>query len=351
MRIARYLAGGVIALSAGACFAWGSLGHEAIGEIAARLIAGTNAEQQVKAILGPDLTLAQIAVWPDCAKGVVRHTNGQFEYISNDNAYKECIPLAGEKAAFESYIKRNWDQCKPSPGEEKCHAQYHYMDVETTYPSYEDAVAGVSDHDIVHSIDAAIAVLQGKPAPSPYSIKDKAEALRLLAHFAGDITQPLHTVSIYMTPDAQPVDVDKQGPGPHLDTSSEGGNLLMDGTRRLHAEWDNIPAYFEIGGSKFDDLVAQARTIPAPGGDVTTWSRSWANDTIAVAKDAYGPVTVEPHAASVPRKPTNTPKKATKWQIDLPDDYADTRVRIQQQQLAKAGANLANVLKAIWPDR
>jgi S1/P1 Nuclease len=61
-------------------------------------------------------------------------------------------------------------------------------------------------------INAAIMVLQNMPAPAPFSIKDKKEALFLLAHFVGDLHQPMHVSAIYLDPNGNFVDADSGVP-------------------------------------------------------------------------------------------------------------------------------------------
>jgi hypothetical protein len=46
--------------------------------------------------------------------------------------------------------------------------------------------AGTRDDDIVAASIATTHVLKGGPAPAPFNIKDKGEALRLLVHYIGD---------------------------------------------------------------------------------------------------------------------------------------------------------------------
>ena len=99
-------------------------------------------------------------------------------------------------------------------------------------------LVGTSDHDIVAAINASIAVLQGGTAPAPFNIKNKREALRLLAHYVGDIHQPLHVVSIYLANDGQVVDPDS---GTFDPNSKTRGGLLV-GSAALHSEWDGVPA-------------------------------------------------------------------------------------------------------------
>src|SRR5438093_431267 len=71
-----------------------------------------------------------------------------------------------------------------------------------------------------------ITVVKGQPAPLPFSIRDKKEALFLLAHFVGDLHQPLHVGAIYLDRNGQPVNPDLSGLDPLTETA--GGNLIRD---------------------------------------------------------------------------------------------------------------------------
>lgn len=194
-------------LPCSAVLAWNSDGHQTVGAIADQLIAGTPTATQVRKILGS--TLRTAAVWADCAKGVVHGSDGTFKYVINPR-YKECLPYettAGKKLMVD-FVKRNWDSCNPTAGDDPCHKQYHYTDVASEHNAYAKNLEGTSDHDIVSAITAAIAELQGGAAPAPFNLKNKREALRLLAHYAGDIHQPLHVVAVYLDAAGHQVDPD-----------------------------------------------------------------------------------------------------------------------------------------------
>src|SRR5688572_18017638 len=49
--------------------AWGADGHRTVGVLAQKLIQGSRADQQVRALLG-EISLADATLWADCAKGV-----------------------------------------------------------------------------------------------------------------------------------------------------------------------------------------------------------------------------------------------------------------------------------------
>src|SRR6516162_2821235 len=108
-------------------FGWAAPGHQTVGAIADDLIAGTPTAKKVRKILGT--TLRTASVWADCAKSVTRKPDGSFVYQAEPAAVA-CRPFenpASEKLLVD-FVKRNWDNCRPAPGDEVCHKQYHYAD-------------------------------------------------------------------------------------------------------------------------------------------------------------------------------------------------------------------------------
>lgn len=80
-------------------------------------------------------------------------------------------------------------------------------------------------------------------------------------------------------------------------------------------------------------------------GDLSTWSSQWATDTIGVARDAYRGLSFtqrpDAHATDIDRSHT--------WTVSGIDSaYRAQEKQIKDQQLAKAGARLAQLLEAIW---
>jgi hypothetical protein len=315
-----------------AALAWDSTDHQTVGAIADRLVAGTNAEAQVRNILGTSLRVS--AVWADCAKGVEKK-GAKFSYTATGK-HKECLPFetGPGKAEMANFVRRNWDNCAPLPDEDKCHKQYHYTDVSILRSDYAKGLAGTSNHDIVSAISAAIAVLQDRPTPAPFNINGKKEALRLLSHYAGDIHQPLHVAAIYLDQDGNSVDPDHGPFDPNTET--RGGNEILDGWDSLHFEWNRVSE--DLSADRLDDeIFSDARKIVPTHGSVSNWSTKWATDTLLAARPAFKGLTfsrenVEHH-----------------WFVTLPDGYSETRTAVQRQQLIKAGARLAQTLEAIWP--
>ncbi len=307
---------------AGEARAWSAAGHETVGAIADRLIAGGPTGTVVYAVLGMDLRTA--SVWADCVKGVAPRA-GSLHY-SATGRYPECRPFedADGQARMVDYVRRNPD-----------HKQYHYTDVAIERDRYVPGEVGTSDHEIVAALGAAIRVLQGGAAPAPFSIKDRKEALLLVAHFVGDLGQPLHVGAVYLEPSGRVVDPDHGTFDPATET--RGGNELLDGHRALHAEWDDIseelaPARFATSGA------AQAREVPATAGPAPAWPTNWASDTLQASHAVFQGVIFG--AENVGRHT---------WPVTLPPGYTERREELQRRQLVKAGARLAQLMQKLFP--
>lgn len=318
--------------------AYGHTGHEVIGVIADHLLT-PHAAKKVQAIAG--IPLQEAAKWPDCAKDVIRTKDGAFKYAPNPKYHAPCKGFeAGDGIArMEDYVKRNWNNCTRDPKSEPCHKQYHYADVAIQHDKYDRSYVGTSDHDIVSSINAAIAVLQGKPAPAPFSIKDQKEALLMLAHFVGDIHQPLHVGAVYIDGNDHLTNPDSSEHRTDPGTETRGGNSIDDGATNLHAEWDAIPA--SIKPTRISNKMLKAsETQEVTPGDVASWPAAWATETLIVSHEAFMDITFNREA-----------DKPGHWTAEFQDrkTYLKTKNRIQADQLVKAGARLAQVLNSIWP--
>jgi hypothetical protein len=338
-RIWALLALGTAALTATRpIWAWGHEGHETIGGIADLLLVGTDAEKGVRKILGTE-KLATAALWADCVKGV--ENRAPYEY-HRTSLYPECDPFQQSTAGREEmqdYVRRNATACRTAAGEEICHKAYHYTDVAIEHETYDRADVGTSDHDVVSAIDAAIAKLRGQGVPAPFSFETKKEALRVVAHLVGDVHQPLHVGAIYLDPTGQEINPDAGRFDPA--STTRGGNLLIHGRgRKLHAEWDSIPR--RLSAARFlDDGVTQAKGVPVTTGPVSGWARAWASETVGVSRAAFEGLAfgTERHAGS----------GAAQWPVAEPAGYAAHRASLQEKQLVRAGARLAQLLEAVFP--
>ncbi|QJD99178.1 S1/P1 nuclease [Massilia forsythiae] len=340
------LAGAFVSLDAAA---WGNDGHRAVGAIADRLLKGSNAEKQVKALLLPGETLESIANWPDCVKGTY------------------CGPQTPEMI---DYVNAN-----PK------HSEYHYTDVPFQLDHYHDGAVGTADDDIVQTLKEAIAVLQGKdtPATNPHKFT-RRQALILVTHLVGDIHQPLHVGAAFVSKDgkfvvpATKAQIDETA----IFDSRGGNNLLLDDenlerisagvipagepkvvkpgvpkalTKPFHSYWDTttVDYAFRRNRNKTPDQFAQWAIDSKPDvvkntGVPATWPYQWADDALVASKAAYGPVTVGKLTPQVSKKG----ETYYTWTLEVPNDYPVPSSALARTQLIKGGYHLAQVLQAIW---
>lgn len=313
--------------------AYDHYGHSTVGAIADALLKGTPTEAEMHRILGPD-NLEKVAIWADCVKGI-RPPN--FKFVS-DPKHPECDVFSSDAARMQEYVTNNWTNCGPPIGGQHCHEQYHYTDISNLRRDYDVRYKGASTVDIVHSLNAAIVVLGGQPSPSPYKIADRAEALTLLAHYVGDIHQPLHATAIYLNQAGQVVDPEVQANFRDFDTA--GGNIIgLPSGLPLHIHWDDITDDLKTTGSKFQQMVNDARSVPRTSGDVSTWSRQWASETIQVGVSAFDGLNF---------KFDGTPTK-NHWAATFTNEagYRAHEDALRQQELTRAGARLAQLLEAV----
>jgi len=331
----------IILSCSSAADAWGAEGHQYVGNLAWPLL-NPNARAHVKALLGRNVTLGQAAVWPDCIRSVSGSPSTGFSYMSDKFTPKACN-VFGTKAAevqrMTDYASRNWTNCQYAGHDRQCNLSYHFADINVhEHADYAASYFGAQPYDVVHAIEAAEAVLkcdagQTCPVPAPFSIADRREALFLLAHFVGDVHQPLHVGAVYL--DAQNAETGDNG------TPTTGGNWLLLPTQfkqNLHHRWDQIST--ALGTKPNAATIASACPIAAASDPSVDTPEKWAAESVAAARTAYSGVTFTRDAA----KPTN-------WDVQFQDQsgYASARTSVQKQRLVRAGARLAAGLNSIWP--
>jgi hypothetical protein len=318
--------------------AWEYQGHRVVGSIADHML-NANAKQQVAQTLGFELSIA--GPWADCVKSVQQTADGKFHYKENAQHPEYETPCKmfrtdAEQGRMENYVERNWSQCeyKPDGVQRGCHNTYHFDDIAIQRDAFDPDYKGTSKHDLVSAIGAAIAFLSDKSA-APFSIADKKEALFMLAHFVGDLHQPLHVGSVYLDENGGLVDPDAAlAIDPKTETN--GGNAILEQQTNFHREWDEIAK--DIGEAATDELLAAGKSVPPTLGSVEEWPAAWASESVMVSRVAFA-------GASFARASNN------RWTITFEDRdaYMRSKDAIQRQQLAKAGARLAQLLNAVWP--
>jgi hypothetical protein len=202
---------------------------------------------------------------------------------------------------------------------------------------------------VTSAISDQLSVLRNPSA----STQARAEALRFVIHFIGDLHQPLHVTT----------NDDRGGncvPVAFFDRAPEETNPSKEDYRpNLHGIWDtDIIEHFAHGRTArqiADELDSKFKA------QIPSWEsqridlESWAWESHQVAEDTvYGDLPSKV-AIETPR-PVNTcadddhiSTRMLKLHEQLGDDYQKTTEGVIQERLTRAGVRLAAVLNALWP--
>jgi hypothetical protein len=282
----------IVGMLSSQVLAYGDRGHQLVGAIADRRLKDNAAIHNKIDELLDQLDLETVAVFPDqIIKSIDRstpdHVFSRFPHVS-DRLRQELT----------DFWEANHDRPLPSPAENR-HRMAHYTDVPLQgAPKYQTGGKGQTEFDIVHAIPRCIRILKGRPTPEDEDRKiTPSVALILLAHYVGDIHQPLHVGAEYFDSTGQPVD-----PANDLNALSDtGGNDIhfrfvpRHGARahNLHAYWDE-DAVDEAFPDDDDDANAANLAGNEPAGwkladdiGIEGWAEAWANEILPVAAKAH----------------------------------------------------------------
>lgn len=338
MRI-LFLLPAAIALLLGSttALAYGGSGHALIGAVSDQLLE-PGVAQQVQLLLGMDLRTA--SNWADCVRAV-RATDDprpKFVYEGKELYRASCgvFETPEEQRRMEDYVRRNFTQCIDSRPEHPCHARYHYTDIAIQHARYDRDDLGARRDDLVGAIEASFRVLQGHRAPKPFSIADKREALLLLAHFVGDLHQPLHVGAMFLDATGKPVDPGVQA----TSAATFGGNALITGIEgaNLHVDWDEISALLDPAHPTAE-LISQARAVALTPGEFSSWPAIWASESVNEARRAFDGLSFTPSATQPGRWVTHASDRR-RYDVHI--------AQTQQQQIIRAGARLAHLVNAAF---
>jgi hypothetical protein len=359
----------IIALAfraASAAFGYGQTGHEIVGGIADKLVANTPAGEKISALID-GITLEKAAFMPDEIKSWDKNgvdDLGAFPHYSNH-------------AKIDKQLRDFWRANPPTQDPKSpvpSHHWFHYTDVPAlNVHRYSDGTTGRTQWDIVHMISYCVEVLRGEiPENNPRKIT-KPVAIILLAHYVGDIHQPLHVGAEYFNQSGHAVDPDKNQPG----IEDEGGNTLMlrliRGTSeemakrglRLHGFWDNeavtanlppVPAdlsheerfkLIEPAKQKIIDRLAkeQPQNWRAPANvALKNYAEFWADDILPVAREAHERLRFINVHQTVDQERTVMAGDAREKNTPDRVGYADWSAKVVRDELHKAGWRLADLL-------
>ncbi|MDA1008517.1 MAG: S1/P1 nuclease [Planctomycetota bacterium] len=251
-----------LAMSMTRCFGWGGDGHRMIGAIAQSQL-NEQAAEAVKGLLG-DETLAEACCWADKIRG--------------EKEYAWVSPL-------------------------------HYINAPRDAKTVDLDRDGLDGQQIVSSIGKYREILKDSEKPK----EERILALRLLAHFVGDIHQPLH-VSY---------------------KDDKGGNMLTVthlGTRSsMHSVWDSgfIKQHCKKMELSWETMGAALRETITPD-EQRRWSQSldpveWANESLVLTISIYAKL---PEPPKVKGADDFTESDAQHWMPTVADRLQTAGVRL-----------------------
>jgi hypothetical protein len=339
--------------------AYGPLGHEIVGEIADRKLAGTETATKLTALIG-DMTLQRAANIADEIKAWDK------KGADDPNAY----PHYPKWPQIEQQLREFWRANQPGPqanDDAPSHHWFHYTDVPVfAAVKYADGKAGRAKWDIVHAIPFCVSVLHGEiPEENPRRIT-KPVAVILLAHFVGDIHQPLHVGAEYFSTDSKPADPDHTA----NTLGDEGGNSLTfveNATAKyprhfyhsLHGYWD-VDALRNLVIGTPDELPKEQReAVYTPAreklvaelsaaepngwratGAPQTFAEQWANQILPAAREAYTRLRFD----RLHRQEKDGRVFAAGDAIEIATGYRDWATALVKTEVHKAGWRLADLL-------
>lgn len=254
------------------------------------------------------------------------------------------------------------------------HHWFHYTDVPILeLEKYSDGKAGRNKWDIVHMIPYCISVLKGEtPEENPRKIT-KPVAIILLAHFVGDIHQPLHVGAEFFDSQGHAINPDKGGEA----IEDEGGNTLTlhvhnqpPGNGRpinMHGFWDydavmaNFPALPETLSKeeRFEKINAAKRELVArlASEQPKSWhlsasialkdyAENWANEILPIAREAHERLRFN-NVKPMQQEDGRVVAIGDAEDKDAPDHvaYRDWAAKVVREELHKAGWRLADLLE------
>ncbi len=321
---------------------YGPRGHALVGAIADIRLKSSKVSAAKVAGLLDGMTLEQAATIPDAIKGWddCRREAGQYT----------VTPSLRINAELHAFVNAN--PCDGNPE----HHQFHYTDIPVTgNEKYADGKIGRNDFDIVHMIAYCIRVLADRePQPNKRAIT-KSVAIILLAHYLGDIHQPLHVGAEYFDDDGNPIQptAEKKGRG------DQGGGklnlfLYVDGKVKalgsFHGYWDSKVVDGAFGETPNSDIAAKLAAAEPSSWKLTgspdSLSEQMANEIMPIAREAhqrliYSKVRFEPADSNI------TAGRGLEKEIPGKPSYKMWSESVVKDEIQKAGWRLAAILSAV----
>jgi hypothetical protein len=348
--------------------AYGPLGHEIVGAIADERLANTPAAAKIRALL-EGLTLEKASVIPDEIKGWDK------KGVDDPRSFRYSA-----HRKIDEQLRDFWRANRPTHDMNSAmpsHHWFHYSDVPVApAQKYAAGTTGRSKWDIVHMIPYCVQVLQGRVPEQNERKISKPVAIILLAHYVGDIHQPLHVGAQYFDTHGRVADPDKDKSA----LADEGGNTftleLSDEPPRgrgihktkFHGFWDYdaVNALFPEASNtlKKSELEAQIEplkrqlvhemTAQEPENwrlpsniDIQNYAEAWADEILPIAREAHERLEfTNVHPEQEEDRVVAAGEASEKTQPDH-IGYRAWAASIVREELHKAGWRFADLLEKI----
>ncbi len=233
-------------------------------------------------------------------------------------------------------------------------APWHYIDILHGAGRREvSKFCALPESCVTQAIREQLAVLGNSGHAQEMDARKKAEALRFLIHFVGDLHQPLHGTT----------NNDQGGncvPVAYFDTLPQLMNPERESyTPNLHGVWDTgILAKISTGKTAGQVAAELSQTFRS---EIVRWKQGeadvdgWAWESYqAAVETAYGKLPVDipfefPQFVKSCADASHVAQRRLKLNIHLAQAYQDVAAPVIKQRLAMAGARLALLLNQLWP--
>ena len=346
--------------------AYGPIGHQIVGGIADERLKNTPEGRQLRDLL-QGISLRKAAVIPDEIKAWDKKSPDDPKALR----YRRTPQVDADLSAFWKANPPTKEDNSPVPS----HHWFHYTDVPLVRPEkYEDGDAGRSKWDIVHMTAYCVDVLRGRIPEENERKITKRVAVILLAHFLGDIHQPLHVGAHYFDKDGTVVDpakvkdalVDDGGNTLNLELNDDPPRGRGMHKRKFHAFWDgetvwgllpNVPE--ETGKDERKDIIDAAinglirdmaaqepRNWKMPNDiDPARYAQGWANEILPIAREAHQRLEIKGVAPLADENRVVAAGEILEKPGAPPGEYRKWAVEIVREELQKAGWRLADLLE------
>jgi hypothetical protein len=356
IRIGLVLLAGLIASNS---LAYGPKGHAMVGAIADRRLAGTPVAAKISALL-EGMTLEHAALLPDQVKSADGHPDS-FHVPGYPHIERDLV----------AFLKANPHGHGHSTASVPDHHTFHYTDVPVGGNSvYASGKVGRSTWDVVHVVPLCISVLKGQTPETNDRKITKRVAVILLAHYVGDLHQPLHVGAQYFGADSQPLNPDTSSGTAFGDNGGNNLNLTLDGlgvnhgAPKLHAYWDDnvvttamgllaqeqqaagMPNTFVAISDRLAQQEPTAWKLPADVG-VENWARAWADEIMPIANEAHSRLQFDHIVLNQATKLVTSGQATERMPRPGGVSYHDYAGKVVRDELHKAGWRLAVLLEKI----